>query len=236
MARARPVLDRHWHGKKGNVMKITWIVVLVLMLATGLAASAAAVFESGTRIPTMYFVTTGTGESDEGIPPDPYETFSYDLALQQAGIENFNVVYYTSVLPLESHEVPLTEALKKQFHHGAALETIMAKAGGLKGDTIAVGIGRVWALDAGGKKIGGFAAEYEYVYQGKKIDQETARKAAIAQLTKSLDHELSIRDLTQDGEKKFAVTSLYIQKNYGMALAAIGFLNYLYPQPVPTVE
>lgn len=208
----------------------------ILALAAVWAAPAAAEFESGTRIPTAYFVTTGIGQSDEGIPPDPYETFSYDLALLDADIENFNVVYYTSVLPPESYEVALTEALKKQFRHGAALESIMAKAGGVKGDTVAAGVGRVWAVNAAGKKIGGFAAEYEYVYEGEKVDPETARAKAIAQLTKSLEHELTIRGLTQDGEMKFAVTSLYIERNYGLVLAALGFLNFIYPDPVRMSE
>ncbi|MBU1910697.1 MAG: pyruvoyl-dependent arginine decarboxylase, partial [Verrucomicrobia bacterium] len=63
------------------------------------------------------------------MPPDPYEPFPYDLALADAGIENFNVVYYTSVLPPESYEVPMAEA-KKAFHHGAVLKSIMAKAAG----------------------------------------------------------------------------------------------------------
>ncbi len=186
----------------------------------------------GPRIPTTYFVTTGTGESDQGIPPDPYETFSYDLALLDAGIENFNVVYYTSVLPPESNEVPM-EAVKSYFHHGAVLETIMAKAGGKKGDTVAAGVGRIWAVDAKGKTIGGFAAEYERVYHKQKVDSKRAKKDAVKQLTASLKHELSIRGLKQKGEMKFNVTSLYIKKNYGMALAALGFVDFIYPAPLP---
>ena len=182
----------------------------------------------GPRIPITYFVTSGTGESDDGIPPDPYETFSYDLALQEGGIENFNVVPYTSVLPPESHEVPIEE-VKSDFHHGAVLETIMAKAGGVKGETVAAGVGRVWAEDENGDFIGGFAAEYERVYT-EQVSQEKAKQEGITQLTKSLNHELSIRGLKQKGEMKFEVTSLYIQKNYGLALAALGFIEFMFPE------
>jgi arginine decarboxylase len=187
-----------------------------------------------TRVPTTYFATTGTGQSDEGIPPDPYETFSYDLALLEAGIENFNVVYYTSVLPKESYEVPLAK-VKPYFHHGAVLETIMAKAGGYKGDTVAAGIGRVWAVDSDGTYIGGFAAEYEFVYSREQVDPQTASNAAIAQLTKSLQHELDIRGLQMKPgtTMTFNTTSLYIEKKYGIALAALGFVNYIFPDPMP---
>jgi pyruvoyl-dependent arginine decarboxylase len=207
-------------------------VLFFLCALTLITLPAFAESPFGPRIPTTYFATTGTGESDQGIPPDPYETFSYDIALLNAGIENFNVVYYTSVLPPESNEVAL-ETVKRYFHHGAVLETIMAKAGGNKGDTVAAGIGRVWAVDAEGKSIGGFAAEYERIYRREKVDTGTAEQDAIKQLTASLKHELSIRGLRQKGGMKFNLASLYIQKNYGMALAALGFVNFIYPDPIP---
>lgn len=53
----------------------------------------------GTRYPTLGFISGGAGESNDGIPPQPYETFAYDSAPLEAKIENFNVVPYTSVLP-----------------------------------------------------------------------------------------------------------------------------------------
>ena len=53
----------------------------------------------GVRYPTLAFITSGGGQSNEGIPPQAYETFCYDSALLEAKIENFNIVPYTSVLP-----------------------------------------------------------------------------------------------------------------------------------------
>jgi arginine decarboxylase len=205
------------------------LVTLCLVLVLTLPAFADEKF--GCRIPTTYFATSGVGQSDEGIPPDPYETFSYDLALQAAGIENFNVVYYTSVLPPESYEVPI-DKVKPYFKHGAVLESIMAKAGGYRGDTVAAGVGRVWAIDSTGSFVGGFAAEYERIYDRQQVSPLQAEKDAVQQLTKSLKHELTIRGLTQKGEMKFTVTSLYIEKKYGIALAALGFVNFIYPGPV----
>jgi arginine decarboxylase len=54
--------------------------------------------EIGCRIPKEWI---GWGESAVGI-----ETGSYDTALHMAGIENYNVVLYTSVLPPEMVELP----------------------------------------------------------------------------------------------------------------------------------
>ena len=55
----------------------------------------------GVRYPTLAFITGGAGQANDGIPPQPFETFCYDSALLEAKIENFNVVPYTSVLPKE---------------------------------------------------------------------------------------------------------------------------------------
>ena len=209
------------------------ILTAVLSIAVLTTSPVLAASEFGPRIPKAYIATTGTGQSDDGILSGTYyEVFSYDLALLEAGIENFNVVYYTSILPPESYEIPLN-SVRKSFHHGSVLEAIMAKAGGVKGDTVAAGIGRVWAVDANGKFIGGLVEEYEYVYSQKKVDAETAKKDAIAQLTGSLDHALTIRGLKRKGEMKFNVTSVYIEKKYGVALAALGFVDFIYTDPLP---
>ncbi len=56
---------------------------------------------------------------------NPWETGSYDLALEMAKIENFNVVPYTSCIPAEANEVKV-EDVRHVFHHGAVLEVIQA--------------------------------------------------------------------------------------------------------------
>src|SRR5450759_5338376 len=73
--------------------------------------------EVGCRIPKEYFWVIGWGESDVGI-----ETGSYDAALHMAGIENYNVLLYTSVLPPETVELPHLP----DIHHGSVLEGIIA--------------------------------------------------------------------------------------------------------------
>ena len=58
----------------------------------------------GTRYPTLAFISGGAGQAADGIPPQPFETFCYDSALQQAKIQDFNVVPYTSVLPKDLYQ------------------------------------------------------------------------------------------------------------------------------------
>jgi hypothetical protein len=59
----------------------------------------------------------GWGESDVGI-----ETGCYDAALHMAGIENYNVMLYTSVLPHDALELPHLP----DIHHSSVLEGVMA--------------------------------------------------------------------------------------------------------------
>jgi len=119
----------------------------------------------GCRIPHEYVVVAGAGQSNEGPGLDPWETCAYDLALLEAGIENFNIVKYTSVLPPESIQITLDEAIQRGLvHHGAVLECIMAQVNGDQGDHICAGVGRAQVYRREGDEtvhIGGFAAEYE---------------------------------------------------------------------------
>ena len=79
----------------------------------------------GVRFPTLAFITGGVGQANDGIPPQPFETFCYDSALMQAKIENFNVVPYTSVLPKEVFgRIYPVDKVVNHFKHGAVLEVI----------------------------------------------------------------------------------------------------------------
>ena len=165
----------------------------------------------GVRYPTFAFITGGVGQADEGIPPQPFETFCYDSALMQAKIENFNVVPYTSVLPKElfGKIVPLNDQIVKQFKHGAVLEVIMA---------------------GNGELIGGWAAEY-VEYFDTFIDDEIARGHAEMWLNKSLQHELDIRGVEKHSDFQLWHNYINITQQFGYSLTALGFLNFEHAEP-----
>lgn len=68
---------------------------------------------------------------------------------------------------------------------------------------------------------------------GKEVSAKKAKADAEKQITRSLDHELKIRGLVQEGKKKFYTSFLQINKNYGMSLAALGFVDFVYPDRIP---
>lgn len=110
----------------------------------------------GTRYPTLAFISGGVGEAEDGIPPQPFETFCYDSALMQAKIENFNIIPYTSVLPKELYNniVPV-DSVASSFKHGAVLEVIMAANGARLEEhrAIATGLGICWGKNKQGELL-----------------------------------------------------------------------------------
>ena len=188
----------------------------------------------GTRYPTLAFHTGGTGQADDGIPPQPFETFCYDSALTQAKIENFNVVPYTSVLPPELYNniVPV-DKVTKFFKHGAVLEVIIAGNGACINEhrAIATGVGICWGKDKDGKLIGGWAAEY-VEYFPTYIDDEIAKGHAEMWLNKSLNHELELRGVEKHGEFQMFHNYVNITQQFAYCLTALGFLNFETADPV----
>ena len=188
----------------------------------------------GVRYPTLAFITGGAGQSNEGIPPQPFETFCYDSALLQAKIENFNVIPYTSVLPKEIYGniVPVSR-VADQFKHGSVLEVIMAGNGANRDEhkAIATGVGICWAKDDKGELIGGWAAEY-VEYFDTHIDDDIARGHAEMWLNKSLQHELDIRGVEKHSDFQLWHNYLNITEQFGYCLTCLGFLNFETAEPV----
>ena len=190
--------------------------------------------EYGTRYPTLCFYSGGAGQAQDGIPPQPFETFCYDSALKQAKIENFNVIPYTSVLPKELYgNIVPVDMVADSFHHGAVLEVIMAGNGANINDhkAIATGIGICWGKDKKGNLIGGWAAEY-VEYFSTPIDDEIAEGHAKMWLNKSLNHELMLRGVEKHSEFQFFHNYLNLTQPFGYCLTVLGFLNFRNAAPV----
>ena len=198
---------------------------------TSTASESTSTIVFGNRIPEKYFVTTGQGETDFGPGDDPWETGSYDLALMEAKIENFNVIEYTSVLSPLAKQIKISEA-EESFHHGAVIETIMASVNGVKGNTLCTGVGRIKVRrKSDGKHIGGFAAEYEKVHK-EQITIEEAKKKAEDMLHTSLMGIVNRRYSPTEYEfydEKHNVNAFKVDKNYGTSLTALCWISYIYP-------
>jgi arginine decarboxylase len=172
--------------------------------------------EIGCRIPREYFWTIGWGESDVGI-----ETGSYDAALHMAGIENYNVMLYTSVLPPETVELQHLP----EIHHGSVLEGIMAIQHTEKpGTRITAGVllAKVHR-NSDGSYLGGFACEY--AGNGSVDEAETNLREAMNQLFARRYKE----KLYKLEFGKTVVRTFTPEKKFGTVLVGIGFASYIVP-------
>ena len=195
-------------------------------------------FILGNRVPYEYFITKGKGESPAGSAGLPYETGSYDAALNVAGIENTNVIEYTSVIPTEAKEIPREEGLKR-LHWGEVLECIKAQANGRKGEKISAAVMTTTIIDPKGKYLGGFACEYSG--HGDKKDAEESLALSISGMIKRRGYGnikgetvLYKNNITDTGYviypgHIFNYENLDITESHGSVLVAICFVSYHYP-------
>lgn len=170
----------------------------------------------GSRIPNEYFWVIGWGESDVGI-----ETGSYDAALHMAGIENYNVLLYSSVIPPEAVELPHLP----DIHHGSVLEGIIAVQHTDKpGTRITAGLllAKVYRT-SDSSYLGGFACEY--AGNGSVEEAETNLREAMQQLF-ARRYKPKLYKL----EFGKSVCRTYTpEKSFGTILVGIGFSSYLVP-------
>jgi arginine decarboxylase len=192
----------------------------------------------GNRIPYEYFITKGKGESYAGSAGLPYETGSYDAALNVAGIENANVIEYTSVIPVEAKEIPREEGLKR-LNWGEVLECIKAQSNGRKGSKISAAIMTTSIVDPKGTYLGGFACEYSGA--GTRQDAEKSLAESISGMIKRRGYGnikgetiLYKDNVTDTGYtiypgKIFEYEFLDVKEEHGSVFTAICFVSHKYP-------
>jgi arginine decarboxylase len=193
----------------------------------------------GNRIPYEYFITSGNGESDAGSEGLKYETGSYDAALTKAGIQNCNVIEYTSVIPTDAKLISKKDGLKR-IKWGEVMECIKAQANGEKGKFISAAVLTTDVYDNKNKYLGGFALEYS----GSGTREEAIKSLSFS--LKGLIERRGYGDIkdkvimfennkTSKGYiihpgKIFVYDSLKITKKYGSVFAALCWVSFKFPK------
>lgn len=168
----------------------------------------------GMRVPKEYFLTTGKGESNIQI-----HAGSYHLALKDAGIEAFNIMTYSSILPGIAKEIQKP----KNMTHGAVMETITAAANATKGKRATAAIIFGWLYDKKTKKrYGGLVCEYNGNMTEKKAG-ESLRASLDELYYNGFSERFDLKEI------KLTTKSIIPKKKYGTAIVAICFVNYEVP-------
>jgi len=192
----------------------------------------------GNRIPYEYFATTGKGESEAGSEGLKYETGSYDAALTNAGIEDCNVIEYTSVIPTGAKQISKEEGLKR-IKWGEVMECIKAQANGDKGSFISAAVMTTDVYDEHNTYLGGFALEYSG--SGKKEDAIKSLSLSLKGLierrgygevngvVKIFANNKTSRGYTLYPGKIFVFESLQVKEQHGSVFAALCWVSHRFP-------
>ena len=192
----------------------------------------------GNRIPYEYFITKGKGEANIGSEGLPYETGSYDSALNNAGIEEANIIQYTSVIPTEAKEISIEEGLSR-IKWGEVLECIKAQSNGSRGSFISAAVMTTSVTDNHGNYLGGFACEYSG--KGTRKEAEDSLEGSIAGMiarrgfgniigkTKLYKINNTDKGYKIYPGKDFIYDSLKVTQEHGSVLTAICFVSHIYP-------
>lgn len=175
----------------------------------------------GNRIPKDFFISQGHGESDLTD-----HAGSYHLALKAAGVECYNHMTYSSILPAIAREVPKPQT----YEHGSVLETIAAvktvdrfNEAHIHDPRVTAGIIYAWLHhQQTGQKHGGLVCEYsgnESVGGAEQILQASLREI----------YGNGFSERYRLTEPKMVIESFTPQKRYGTALVIMGFTSYMVP-------
>jgi pyruvoyl-dependent arginine decarboxylase len=192
----------------------------------------------GNRVPYEYFLTKGRGESNAGSEGLPYETGSYDAALNDAGIQNTNVIEYTSVIPVGAKQISKEEGLKR-LNWGEVLECIKAQSNGKRGEHISAAVMTTTIIDPKGNYLGGFACEYSG--SGTKKEAEDSLIISISGMIKRRgfgnikgETKMYKDNITDTGYiihpgKIFHYDDIKVKEEHGTVFTIICFVSYRYP-------
>ena len=170
------------------------------------------------RIPSKYFITSGVGESDIQI-----HAGSFDQALRDAGIENCNLMFYSSILPKNAQR---TE--KREIEHGSVVECIAAVANSIDGKRATAGLIIGWVHSRKtGERIVGLVAEYS------GNDDEASAKLILEKSLEEMFLSRFDKNLYEIREREVITRSILPKKKYATAVVAICFVEYEIPVITP---
>ena len=159
----------------------------------------------GMFLPRAYFVTSGEGISTES------HLNAFDDALSEAGIDECNIVYVSSIIPADAIEVKRT-----RITPGTITFAVVARMDGDEGEVIGAGIGYTKCRDRKGATYGFVAENHGYK------DEDTIT----SELFKRMKRMASDRNMTLV-DPKVLVRSMRVPKDrYGCVVVANVYLPF----------
>lgn len=157
-------------------------------------------------IPKSYFVVSGAGEDEIS------HINSFDKALSDAGIANYNWVPVSSILPSNIVE----DKTKTLPDEGSILFCVMSRVDGIRGEQIKAGIAVAEGIDENNKRFG-------FVVEGSSKEGQFELRSL---LVNKLEVMARIRNMKILKQNILESSVLKIKQKYGTAIAVVVFNSY----------
>jgi len=156
----------------------------------------------GFLVPRQFFITSGVAHDGSSL------LNAFDLALEDAGITQCNLVEVSSILPPDSEEIQPID-----IPAGAITFCVMAKMAGTLGERIGSGLAWAWGELPDGDKYG-IVAEHH----GNSAETEIERM-----LRMKIERMAEVRDLTFTSLQTRVVSSV-CEGNYGCVVSVLVYV------------
>lgn len=164
-------------------------------------------------IPYQFYTFRGcAGESD-----NTWHAGSMHKAMDIAGIQDYNIMTYTSIMPPHAEEV----SVMPKYPMGTELKGIIASKNGFRGELLAAGVAYNWLYEDEllTKRVGGIAVERTGNY-----DEDTLESELLKSLMEIKNFSYSKLYWDQN-DAVFLKTVFTPSEVYGTAYAGLVFIN-----------
>jgi len=166
------------------------------------------------RIPHEFFETQGFGESEICT-----HAGSFHSALSRAGIANFNIIKYSSVIPASAKQISYEEFEKMDIPFGSEMFCIMSQCNASENELCTAGIVRAELFDnITDEKFGHLVCEIDGPFEEDVIKQRLER--AINKLRNDTYSDYYLGDL------HYIISSFSPQERFGTAISVLAFVSF----------
>jgi len=160
-------------------------------------------------IPKAFFITSGVGMAHD-------QDAAFDLALQDAGIGECNLVEVSSILPAKAEEID-----KMSCTPGEITFCVLSRMAGKSGELIGAGVGYGWLRDSTNSPVFGIICEHHGHHSRDYLTLKIKNK--LKTMADSRNHNKD-KELKLDLKRIEVKTAVVEEHKFGSVVAALVFV------------
>ena len=164
-------------------------------------------------IPKSFFITSGVGMAHD-------RDAAFDLALQDAGIGECNLVVVSSILPAKAEEVDKDE-MARACTPGEITFCVLSRMAGKSGELIGAGVGYGWLRDSANSPVFGIVSEHHGHHSRDYLESKIRDKLKTMAESRNMNEN---KKLQLDLKRIEVKTAVVEEHKFGSVVAALVFV------------